>query len=47
MLIAAPLVDAIPLFYLRILVLVVVLYTAVRMLRAAAEEKAAAARVGA
>ena len=46
-LIAAPLVDAIPLFYLRILVLVVVLYTAIRMLRAAAEEKAAAARVGA
>ncbi|HEX8031623.1 MAG TPA: sulfite exporter TauE/SafE family protein [Vicinamibacterales bacterium] len=46
-LIAAPLVDAIPLFYLRILVLVVVLYTAIRMLRAAAEEKAAAARVSA
>ncbi len=41
-LIAAPLVDAIPLFYLRILVLVVVLYTAVRMLSSAAQEKAAA-----
>jgi uncharacterized membrane protein YfcA len=43
-LIAAPLVDAIPLLYLRILVLIVVLYTAVRMLQAAATEKAAAAR---
>ena len=41
-LIAAPLVDQIPLFYLRILVLVVVLYTAVRMLTSAAQEKAAA-----
>ena len=41
-LIAAPLVDAIPLFYLRILVLVVVLYTAIRMLSSAAQEKAAA-----
>lgn len=41
-LIAAPLVDAIPLFYLRILVLIVVLYTAVRMLNSAAQEKAAA-----
>ncbi len=41
-LIAAPLVDAIPLFYLRILVLVVVLYTAIRMLTSAAQEKAAA-----
>jgi uncharacterized membrane protein YfcA len=41
-LIAAPLVDAIPLLYLRILVLVVVLYTAVRMLMAAAAEKSAA-----
>ena len=41
-LIAAPLVDKIPLFYLRILVLVVVLYTAVRMLMSAAQEKAAA-----
>jgi uncharacterized membrane protein YfcA len=40
-LIAAPLVDAIPLFYLRILVLVVVLYTAIRMLNSAAQEKAA------
>jgi len=40
-LIAAPLVDAIPLFYLRILVLIVVFYTAIRMLRAAAVEKAA------
>jgi uncharacterized membrane protein YfcA len=39
-LIAAPLVGAIPLFYLRILVLVVVLYTAVRMLRSAAQERA-------
>ena len=44
-LIAAPLVDKIPLFYLRILVLVVVLYTAIRMLMSAAQEKAAAARV--
>ena len=43
-LIAAPLVDAIPLFYLRILVLVVVLYTAIRMLSSAAQEKAAAQR---
>ena len=40
-LIAAPLVGALPLFYLRILVLVVVLYTAVRMLRSAAQERAA------
>lgn len=38
-LIAAPLVDSIPLLYLRILVLVVVFYTAVRMLAAAAAEK--------
>ena len=43
-LIAAPLVDAIPLFYLRILVLVVVLYTAIRMLSSAAQEKATAVR---
>lgn len=42
-LIAAPLVDAIPLLYLRILVLVVVLYTAIRMLRAAIAEKKIAA----
>lgn len=42
-LIAAPLVDAIPLLYLRILVLVVVFYTAIRMLRAAATEKKVAA----
>lgn len=42
-LIAAPLVDQIPLFQLRILVLIVVLYTAVRMLLSAAQEKAAAA----
>ena len=41
-LIAAPLVDKIPLFQLRILVLVVVLYTAIRMLLSAAQEKAAA-----
>lgn len=41
-LIAAPLVDAIPLLYLRFLVLVVVLYTAIRMLSAAAAEKKAA-----
>jgi uncharacterized membrane protein YfcA len=41
-LVAAPLVDKIPLFYLRILVLIVVLYTAVRMLLSAAQEKAAA-----
>jgi len=43
-LIAAPLVDKIPLFQLRILVLVVVLYTAIRMLMSAAQEKAAASR---
>ncbi|MBM3807463.1 MAG: sulfite exporter TauE/SafE family protein [Acidimicrobiia bacterium] len=41
-LIAAPLVDRIPLLYLRFLVLAVVLYTAVRMLTSAAQEKAAA-----
>ena len=41
-LIAAPLVDKIPLFYLRILVLIVVLYTSIRMLLSAAQEKAAA-----
>jgi uncharacterized membrane protein YfcA len=41
-LVAAPLVDKIPLFQLRILVLVVVLYTAIRMLLSAAQEKAAA-----
>jgi uncharacterized membrane protein YfcA len=40
-LIAAPLVDRIPLFWLRILVLVVVLYTAIRMLTSAAQERAA------
>jgi uncharacterized membrane protein YfcA len=40
-LIAAPLVDSIPLFWLRILVLVVVLYTAIRMLTSAAQERAA------
>jgi uncharacterized membrane protein YfcA len=39
--IAAPLVDRIPLFQLRILVLVVVLYTAIRMLSSAAQERAA------
>ena len=39
-LVAAPLVDRIPLFWLRILVLVVVLYTAVRMLSSAAQERA-------
>ncbi|HEX4913802.1 MAG TPA: sulfite exporter TauE/SafE family protein [Vicinamibacterales bacterium] len=39
--IAAPLVDRIPLFWLRILVLVVVLYTAIRMLTSAAQERAA------
>ena len=38
--IAAPLVDRIPLFWLRILVLVVVLYTAIRMLSSAAQERA-------
>jgi uncharacterized membrane protein YfcA len=43
-LVAAPLVDKIPLFWLRILVLVVVLYTAIRMLLSAAQEKAAAAQ---
>jgi uncharacterized membrane protein YfcA len=43
-LIAAPLVDRIPLFQLRILVLIVVLYTAIRMLLSAAQEKAAAQR---
>ncbi len=42
--IAAPLVDRIPLLYLRFLVLAVVLYTAIRMLSSAAQEKAAAAR---
>ena len=42
--IAAPLVDKIPLFWLRILVLVVVLYTAIRMLLSASQEKAAAAQ---
>jgi uncharacterized membrane protein YfcA len=42
-LIAAPLVDRIPLFWLRILVLAVVLYTAIRMLTSAAQEKAATA----
>src|SRR5688572_13916747 len=41
-LIAAPLVDAISLTYLRILVLVVVLYTAIRMLASAAQERSAA-----
>lgn len=41
-LIAAPLVDKIPLLYLRFLVLAVVLYTAIRMLSSAAQEKAAA-----
>jgi uncharacterized membrane protein YfcA len=41
-LVAAPLVDKIPLFYLRILVLIVVLYTAIRMLNSAAQEKAGA-----
>jgi uncharacterized membrane protein YfcA len=41
-LLAAPLVERIPLFYLRILVLVVVLYTAIRMLTSAAQEKSAA-----
>jgi uncharacterized membrane protein YfcA len=40
-LIAAPLVDRIPLFQLRILVLIVVLYTAIRMLASAAQERAA------
>ena len=43
-LIAAPLVDRIPLFQLRILVLVVVLYTAIRMLVSAKQDKAAAGR---
>jgi len=42
-LLAAPLVDKIPLFQLRILVLIVVLYTAIRMLLSAAQEKTAAA----
>jgi uncharacterized membrane protein YfcA len=42
-LLAAPLVDRIPLYYLRYLVLAVVLYTAIRMLRSAAQEKSAAA----
>ncbi|HYB94936.1 MAG TPA: sulfite exporter TauE/SafE family protein [Vicinamibacterales bacterium] len=41
-LLAAPLVDRIPLLYLRFLVLAVVLYTAIRMLTSAAQEKAAA-----
>jgi uncharacterized membrane protein YfcA len=43
-LVAAPLVDKIPLLYLRYLVLAVVLYTAIRMLLSAAQEKAAAAQ---
>jgi uncharacterized membrane protein YfcA len=43
-LIAAPLVDTIPLLYLRFLVLAVVLYTAIRMLMSASQEKAAAAQ---
>jgi uncharacterized membrane protein YfcA len=42
-LLAAPLVDRIPLYYLRYLVLAVVLYTAIRMLRSASLEKATAA----
>jgi hypothetical protein len=46
-LIAAPLVDRIPLFYLRILVLVVVLYTAIRMLRSAAIREGRGGREGA
>jgi uncharacterized membrane protein YfcA len=41
-LLAAPLVDRIPLFWLRILVLIVVLYTSIRMLLSASQEKAAA-----
>ena len=43
-LLAAPLVDKIPLFQLRILVLVVVLYTAIRMLMSAMQEKGAAVK---
>jgi uncharacterized membrane protein YfcA len=45
-LLAAPLVDQIPLLYLRLLVLVVVLYTAVRMLHSAFSERSAVATPG-
>jgi uncharacterized membrane protein YfcA len=43
---AAPLVDQIPLLYLRLLVLAVVLYTAVRMLQSAFVERAAVGKPG-
>ena len=43
-LVAAPLVERLSIQYIRYLVLIVVLYTAVRMLMSAAQEKAAAAR---
>jgi uncharacterized membrane protein YfcA len=45
-LLAAPLVDRIPLLYLRLLVLAVVLYTAVRMLQSAFVERASVAEPG-
>ena len=45
-LLAAPLVDRIPLLYLRLLVLAVVLYTAVRMLQSALVERAAVVEPG-
>jgi uncharacterized membrane protein YfcA len=45
-LVAAPLVDRIPLLYLRYLVLVVVLYTAVRMLQSAFVERPGVAKPG-
>ena len=44
-LIAAPLVEKLSVEYVRYLVLIVVLYTAIRMLMSASQEKAAAARV--
>jgi uncharacterized membrane protein YfcA len=46
-LIAAPLVEKLSVEYVRYLVLVVVLYTAIRMLMSAAGEKAAARQVAA
>jgi uncharacterized membrane protein YfcA len=45
-LLAAPLVDQIPLLYLRLLVLVVVLYTAIRMLQSAFVERGPVAKPG-
>ena len=45
-LVAAPLVERLSIEYIRYLVLIVVLYTAIRMLMSAAGEKAAAQRAG-